>query len=44
MDETGEYYSEQGKLGSEDQKSYVLPHTWTLDQGQMQKCDCTWIT
>jgi hypothetical protein len=26
MDGTGEYHSEQGQPGSEDQKSYVLPH------------------
>jgi hypothetical protein len=23
---------------------YVLPHMWTLDLGQMQQCDWTWIT
>jgi hypothetical protein len=27
-----------------DQKSYVLPHMWTLDLGQMQQCGWTWIT
>jgi hypothetical protein len=25
-----------GLLGSKDQKSYVLPHMWTLDLGQVQ--------
>jgi hypothetical protein len=27
-----------------DQKSYVLPHMWTLDQGQTQQGDWTLIT
>jgi hypothetical protein len=26
MSGTGEHHSERGQLGSEDQKSYVLPH------------------
>jgi hypothetical protein len=38
MDRTGEHHSEQGYPGSEDQKSYVLPHIQTLDLGQMQQC------
>jgi hypothetical protein len=25
-------------------KSYVLPHMWTLDLGQIQQCDWTWVT
>jgi hypothetical protein len=29
MDGTGEHHSERGQPGSEDQKSYVLPHMWT---------------
>jgi hypothetical protein len=29
---------------SEDQKSYILPHMWTLDLGQMQQCCRTRIT
>jgi hypothetical protein len=41
MDGTGEHHSERG---SEDQKSYVLPHMRTLDLGQMQQCDWTCIT
>jgi hypothetical protein len=36
MDGTGEHHSEQGYWGPEDQKSYVLPHIQTLDQGQTQ--------
>jgi hypothetical protein len=24
--------------------SYVLPHMWILDLGQMQQCGWTWIT
>jgi hypothetical protein len=31
-------------LGSEDQKSYVLPQMRTLDLGQMQQCCWTWVT
>jgi hypothetical protein len=27
-----------------NQKSYILPHMRTLDQGQMQQCGWTWIT
>jgi hypothetical protein len=41
MDGTGEHHSEQGQPGSEDQKSYVLPHMQTLDLGQMQQCGWT---
>jgi hypothetical protein len=33
-----------GQPGSGDQKSYVLPHMWTSDLGQMQQCGWTWIT
>jgi hypothetical protein len=44
MDGTGEHHSERGQLGSEDEKSYVLPHMQTLDRGQMQQCGWTWIT
>jgi hypothetical protein len=44
MDGSGEYYSELGQPGTEDQKSYVLPHMWTLDLVQMQQCGWTWIT
>jgi hypothetical protein len=36
--------AEQDQPGSEDQKSYVLPHMWTLHLGQIQQCGCTWIT
>jgi hypothetical protein len=36
MDGTGEHHSGRGLPGSEDQKSYVLPHMWTLDLGQIQ--------
>jgi hypothetical protein len=43
MDETGEYHSEQGSPGSEDQKSYVFPHMQTLDLGKLQQCGWTWI-
>jgi hypothetical protein len=39
-----ENHSERGQPGSEDQKSYVLPHMRTLDVGQMQQCCWTWIT
>jgi hypothetical protein len=42
MDETGEHHSERGYPGSEDQKSYVFPHMWTLDLGQ--QCGWTWVT
>jgi hypothetical protein len=31
MDGTGEHHTEWGQPGSEDQKSYVLPHMWNLD-------------
>jgi hypothetical protein len=34
MDGTGEHHSEQGQPGSEDQKSYVLPHMRTLGLGR----------
>jgi hypothetical protein len=44
MDGTVEHHSEQGQPGSEDQKSYVLPHMRTLDLGQMQQCGWTSIT
>jgi hypothetical protein len=44
LDGTGEHHSEQAQPVSEDQKSYVLPHMWTLDLGQMQQCGWTWIT
>jgi hypothetical protein len=44
MDGTGERHSEQGQPGSEDQKSYVLPHMLTLDLGQIQQCFWTWVT
>jgi hypothetical protein len=44
MDGTGEHHSERGQPGSEDQISYVLPHMWTLDLGQMHQCGWTWIT
>jgi hypothetical protein len=43
MDGTGEHHSEQGKPGSDDQKSYVLSYMWTLDLGQMQQCWWTWV-
>jgi hypothetical protein len=36
MDETGEHHLERGYPGSENQKSFVLPHVHTLDLGQMQ--------
>jgi hypothetical protein len=38
------YDSERGQPSLEDQKSYVLPHMWSLDLGQMQQCGWTWIT
>jgi hypothetical protein len=38
------YHPEQGEPGSEDQKSYVLLHMWTLDLGQIQQGCRTWIT
>jgi hypothetical protein len=25
-------------------KSYILPHMWTLNLGQMQQCSLTWVT
>jgi hypothetical protein len=31
-------------FNSKDQKSYVLPHMWTLDQGQTQQGDWTMST
>jgi hypothetical protein len=37
MDGTGEHHSERGQPGPEDQKSYALPHMWTLDLGQKQQ-------
>jgi hypothetical protein len=30
--------------GPKDQKSYVLPYMWTLDQGQTQQWDWTMST
>jgi hypothetical protein len=34
-----------GKVrAAKDQKSYVLPHMWTLDQGQTQQGDWTMST
>jgi hypothetical protein len=44
MDGNEEHHSEQGQPGSEDQKSYVLPHVLTLDLRQMQQCGWIWIT
>jgi hypothetical protein len=35
MDGTGEHDSQRGQPDSEDQKSYVLPHMWTLDLRQI---------
>jgi hypothetical protein len=34
----------RGWPGSEDQKSYVLTHMRTLDQGQTQQVDWTLVT
>jgi hypothetical protein len=34
MERTREHHSELGQPSSEDQKSYVLSHMWTLDLGQ----------
>jgi hypothetical protein len=31
-------------IDPKDQKSYVLPHMWTLDQGQTQQGDWTLST
>jgi hypothetical protein len=42
MDGTREHHSEQGQPGSEDQKSYVLPHMQTL--WQMKQCGWTGTT
>jgi hypothetical protein len=25
-------------------ENHVLPHMWTLDLGQIQQCDWTWVT
>jgi hypothetical protein len=36
--------SEPSKDGIKNQKSYVLPHMWTLDQGQTQQGDWTLST
>jgi hypothetical protein len=36
--------SEWGYPAPKDQKSYVLPHMWTLDQGQTQQGDWTLST
>jgi hypothetical protein len=44
MDGIGEHHSERGQPGSENKKSYVLPHMWTLDLEQMQQCCWIWIT
>jgi hypothetical protein len=44
MNGTGEHPPERGQPGPEDQKSYVLPHIRTLDQGQTQQGDWTLIT
>jgi hypothetical protein len=33
-----------GGPGPKDQKSYVLPHMWTLDHGQTQQWDWTMST
>jgi hypothetical protein len=44
MDGTGEHHSEWGQPGTENQKSYVLPHMQTLDLGQMQQCGWTGTT
>jgi hypothetical protein len=44
MDGAGEHNFKLGQPDSEAQKSYVLPHMWTLDLGQMQQCGWTWIT
>jgi hypothetical protein len=44
MDGIREDHSERGQSGSEDQKSYVLTHMWTLDLGQIQQCCWIWIT
>jgi hypothetical protein len=44
MDGTIEHHSERGQPGSEDQKSYVLPHMLSLDLGQIQQCCRTWVT
>jgi hypothetical protein len=41
MDGTGEHHSEVS-LAQKTKKSYVLPHMWTLDLGQMQQCGWTW--
>jgi hypothetical protein len=43
MDGIGEHHSEWCYLGPEDQKSYVLPHMWTFNQGQTQQGDWTLI-
>jgi hypothetical protein len=34
MDRSGEHDPVRGYPGSEDQKSYILPHMWNLDLGQ----------
>jgi hypothetical protein len=44
MDATKGHHSERGLAGSEVQKSYVFPHIWTLDLGQLQQCDGTLVT
>jgi hypothetical protein len=36
---SGTNYTESGSESIKDQKSYVLPHMWTLDQGQTQQWD-----
>jgi hypothetical protein len=44
MDGTGEHHSELGQPGPEDQKSYVLPYTLSLDLGQIQQWCWTLVT
>jgi hypothetical protein len=36
--------SQKSQAPPKDQKSYVLPHMWTLDQGQTQQGDWTMST
>jgi hypothetical protein len=42
MDGSGEHHLKQ-KLGSEGQKSHVLPHMWIVVLKQMQKYYCLGI-
>jgi hypothetical protein len=44
MDGIVEHHSEGLQSGSEEQKSYVLPHMQTLDLGKVQQCCWTWVT